>query len=94
MNTWLSKPKPKLATYRNATAPVFNLEPIDTTKSAQIDYVLVNSAWRNAIINIESVHHTIMNSHHAALLIATIKVKLATKKKCKIPTNIKYSRIQ
>ena len=68
------------ATYRNATAPVFDLEQIDSTKFAQIDYVLINSAWRNAVTNVENVHHTIINSDHA-LLIATLKVKLATKKK-------------
>ena len=89
MNTWFQKPKPKLATYRNATAPVFDLEQIDSTKFAQIDYVLINSAWRNAVTNVENVHHTIINSDHA-LLIATLKVKLATKKRFKIPTNIKY----
>ena len=82
MNTWFQKPKPKLATYRNATTPSFNLEQIDVTKFAQIDYVLINSAWRNAITNIENVHHTIINSDHA-LLIASLKVKLAIKKKIK-----------
>ena len=89
MNTWFQKPKLKLATYRNASTPVFNLQQIDVTKFAQMDYVLINSAWRNAVTNVENVHHTIINSDHA-LLIATVKVKLATKKKSKIPTNIKY----
>ena len=89
MNTWFQKPKPKLATYRNASTPVFNLQQIDVTKFAQMDYVLINSAWRNAVTNVENVHHTIINSDHA-LLIAPVKVKLATKKKSKIPTNIKY----
>ena len=88
MNTWFQKPKPKLATYRNATAPVFDLEQIDSTKFAQIDYVLINSAWKNAVTNVENVHHTIINSDHA-LLIATLKVKPATKKRFKLPTNIK-----
>ena len=79
MNTWFQMPKPKLATYRNATTPSFNLEQIDVTKFAQIDYVLINSACRNAITNIENVHHTIIDSDHA-LLICIIKSKACDQK--------------
>ena len=82
MNTWFQKPKPKLTTYRNATTPAFNLEQIDATKFAQIDYVLINSAWRNAITNVDNVHHTIVNSDHA-LLIATLTVSQRPKRKVK-----------
>ena len=53
-----------------------------------MDYILINSAWRNAITNCENIYHTIINSDHA-LLIAIVKVKLVTKKKNQIPTNIK-----
>ena len=89
MNTWFSKPRPKLATYRAPTALFFESSNIDVNKFAQIDYILINRQWRNAVQDVEHIHHTLLDSDHA-LLIAKIKVKLADKRKIYTKTRNKF----
>ena len=80
MNTWFEKPIPKLATYRIPTVNTFDGVNIDISKYSQLDYILINDHWKNAITDIQTIHHTLLDSDHA-LQIATLRVKLA-KKKC------------
>ena len=74
-NTWFEKPLAKLITHRNAATPNYT-PPFTTDRFGQIDYILVNHKWRNAITNVEtSSRHAVSTDHR--LLIAQIRVKLA-----------------
>ena len=58
-------------------------------KFAQIDYILINRQWGNAVQDVEHIHHTLLDSDHA-LLIAKIKVKIADKRKIYTKTQNKF----
>ena len=84
-NTLFEKDLSKLITYRNATTPQFS-PPFTTERFAQLDYILINSRWKNAITNVESTCCHVVTSDHK-LLIANMRIKLAkrsTKKDTKI----------
>ena len=74
-NTLFQKDPAKLVTYRNPTTLSFS-EPDTTSRFAQLDYMLINTKWKNAVTNAESgCCHSITTDHK--LLIGTLRVKLA-----------------
>ena len=81
MNTWFDKPSPFLATYRNLNTTQFSRTEIDMNTHAQMDYILINDRWKNAISNITTIQETILTILDAdhALLIADVHLKLAQK---------------
>ena len=78
INTWFEKPTPTLATYRDTTTTQFNLGGTDTQTHSQMDFILINDAWKNSITNVEHVHETILDSDHA-LIIADMRIRFARK---------------
>ena len=87
MNTWFEKPTPQLATYRNTTTQFFDLTRVDTRLYGQLDYILINDPWKNAIKNVSNIHETLLDSDHA-LLFADMQVRLAVKGNRKFAKNM------
>ena len=74
-NTLFQKDPAKLVTYRCPTTLSFS-EPYTTSRFAQLDYMLINTKWKNAVTNVESsCSHSITTDHK--LLVGTLRVKLA-----------------
>ena len=87
-NTLFQKDPAKLVTYRNTTTPNFS-EPFTTSRFAQLDFVLINSRWKNAITNVESsCFHPITTDHK--LLVANLRVKLAKRRYAETTKRPKY----
>ena len=55
----------RLATYRIPTVPTFNVSNINTTHYAQMDYILINDRWKNAITDIINIQDTLLDSDHS-----------------------------
>ena len=87
-STWFQKCPRDLITFRYAATPNFD-PPLTHSKFAQIDHVLINRRWRNAIQDVRAISNTSVDSDHK-LLAAKVKVKLANKKRAKIPVAPKY----
>ena len=68
-----------MCTYRSPHRENFS-PPYDTSNFAQMDFFLVNEAWKNSIQNIETKDGTPFESDHKAILVTT-KIKMAKKKK-------------
>ena len=87
-NTLFEKEPAKLITYRNATNPSF-APPYTTDRFGQLDFILINSKWKNAITNAESTSgHSISIDH--TLLLANVRIKLAATKALRCQRLPKY----
>ena len=78
VNTLFQKDKSKLITYRNVAAPNFH-PPYTLDRYGQLDFILINRKWKNAVTNAESNLQTSVTTDHK-LLVANIRTKLAAKK--------------
>ena len=57
-NTLFQKPPEQLVTYRAVGVPHWR-PPFDFHKYAQLDFILINSPWKNCILNVSSSYiHT------------------------------------
>ena len=65
-------------TYRNVAAPNFH-PPYTLDRYGQLDFILINRKWKNAVTNAESNLQTSVTTDHK-LLVANIRTKLAAKK--------------
>jgi len=87
-NTWFIKPQRDLVTYRSVATKDFR-ENLTTEKYAQLDYIMVQQIWKNTITNIHTTDATAIASDHK-LIVATVRIKLANKKKPKTEPCPKY----
>ena len=75
-NTFFMKPEADLVTYRAVGVKTWQ-PPWQLHKYAQMDFVLINDKWKNAITNVYSSHiHTVETDHK--LMVAHIHFKLKT----------------
>ena len=78
-NTFFQKTQEQLITYRAVGVSTWE-EPFNFNEYAQLDYILINSPWKNAIRNINSTYiHTLETDHK--LLIADVEFRLKIRKK-------------
>ena len=95
-NTWFQKSMKLLVTYKekdaewapaNAPAEYYN----DPTKFVALDYVLCQKRWRNAVVDISSVHTCPVASDHLPLL-TTFRIKGRGKARTKTSGPIRARR--
>ena len=77
-NTYFQKQERKLATYRNIG--IQKQDPIARPTHDQLDYVITQRRWRNAIVDVEGDPECNVDSDHNPL-IAKVRIKLKALKK-------------
>ena len=84
----ISKPPEQLVTYRAVGVPDWR-PPFDFHKYAQLDFILINSPWKNCILNVSSSYiHTLDTDHK--LLCAKVRFKLKAKVPCPPKNTLKF----
>ena len=87
-NTFFQKPQEQLVTYRAVGVKKWE-PPWQLHKYAQMDFILVNHKWRNAIKNISSTYIHAVDTDHK-LLLAEVQFKLKAKPFCPAPPAVRY----
>ena len=87
-STMFQKHQEDLIIFRNTQAATF-ASPFASTRFSQIDHILTRRRWRNAIRDVNTTHHTSLESDHK-LIVVDVEIKLAKQTKKSTPRAPKY----
>ena len=87
-STMFQKPRDNLITFRNTQAATF-ASPFASTRVSQIDHILTRRRWRNAIRDVNTTHHTSLESDHK-LVVVDVEIKFAKQTRKSTPRAPKY----
>lgn len=87
-NTMFEKPEGDLITHRAVGTKEFNA-PWDMHKYAQLDYILVNDQWKNAVLDAGTTTLNTIDTDHK-LLVADVRVKLRKQPPQNIDRSMKF----
>ena len=80
MNTMFNKRRKNRCTYKNKNSGHKGGKPWNTTNYGQIDYILIEKRWKNAIFEAWTTPYAHITSDHFPL-IGRLRIKLAKKEK-------------
>ena len=89
-NTFFQKPDGKLVTFKGAGVRMWQ-PPWQLHKYGQMDFLLVNDPWKNAVTDIYTTEVHAIDTDHK-LLVSNVKFKLKAKKRNPTTTRLKFHK--